>query len=88
MYIKELIYDICDALNERRSSLRVFDGVYSYNAKTVSVTVATAKTREYSLATLRSINPKHCDGLDYIAYVFYVSLLKYGFEVKNVLIND
>ena len=92
MSIRDLMADICDALNENdKCALVVEDGVYYHPTKEVEVTIKLDLhfLAGYNKKALSAGKPDVCtDEPRYIAYVFFVSLKKYGYEVNNVTIKS
>lgn len=88
MSIRDLMADICDALNDNpKCRIYVEDGVYEHPTKDVFVSIYADTSAMFSPAQVSAINPKSCTSVEYIAYVFSVSLKKYGYEVNNINIK-
>ncbi len=88
MSIRDLMADICDALNDNpKCRIYVEDGVYEHPTKDVFVSIKADTSAMFNPAQVSSINPKSCTNIQYIAYVFSVSLKKYGYEVNNITIK-
>lgn len=89
MSIRDLMADICDALNDNaRCGMFVMDGVYSHPTKEVFVSVKSNSLCCFDYKQLVSIDPNACTEIQYIAYVFFVSLKKYGYDVNVVTIKS
>lgn len=89
MSIRDLMADICDALNDnKRCNTFVEDGIYSLPTKEVNVTIQADMLVSYDKKQLSAINPELCTEVQYIVYVFFVSLKKYGYEVNNITIKS
>jgi hypothetical protein len=88
MSIRDLLADICDALNENeKTQMVVEDAVFSHPTKEVSVEVRADVFADFDNKHLSGISRDNATGIRYIAYVFYVSLKKYGYEVNNVVVK-
>lgn len=89
MSIRDLMADICDALNDNpKCRIYVEDGVYEHPTKDVFVSIKADTSAMFNPAQVSAINPKSCTSVEYIAYVFSVSLKKFGYEVNAVTIKS
>jgi len=89
MSIRDLMADICDALNDNpKCRIYVEEGVYNHPTKDVFVSIYANTSAMFSPAQVSAINPKSCTSVEYIAYVFSVSLKKYGYDVNVVTIKS
>ena len=89
MSIRDLMADICDALNDNpKCRIYVEEGVYEHPTKDVFVSIYADTSAMFSPAQVSAINPKSCTSVEYIAYVFSVSLKKYGYDVNDITIKS
>ena len=89
MSIRDLMADICDALNDNpKCRIYVEEGVYEHPTKDVFVSIKADTSAMFNPAQVSAINPKSCTSVEYIAYVFSVSLKKFGYDVNVVTIKN